>query len=102
MIMFLTNLLDMASESSPDSSPNLTLIYRMITWLALINNGYLLIQMPSPGAVWPAMVMYGLVIFKLLFRIIVPEILNTTVLGPDASTAARKLPGPESFKFVTS
>jgi len=30
------------------------------------------------------------------------ETVNTTVLGPKASTALRRLPSPESLRFVTS
>jgi hypothetical protein len=34
-------------------------------------------------------------------RLMIPEVSKTTILGPVASTAARKLPGPWSFIFVT-
>ena len=91
----------MASASLSVSSPNLTLMYLIITSLALIESGYLLMQIPSPGAVCPAMVIYGLEIVNRLSRVIVPETLNTTIRGPSVSQASRKLPGPESFRFVT-
>ena len=58
--------------------------------------------MPSPGAVCPAMVMQGLEMVSLLCRSMVPETLKTTMRGPSASTAARRLPGPESSRFVTA
>src|SRR3989344_6969118 len=35
-------------------------------------------------------------------RLIIPATLKTTVLGPEAVIAARKLPVPVSFKLVTS
>ena len=40
-------------------------------------------QTPSPGAVWPAMVMYGARMRMRFFRWIVPATLNTTIRGPD-------------------
>ncbi|HSL86834.1 MAG TPA: hypothetical protein VK861_07850 [Bacteroidales bacterium] len=36
------------------------------------------------------------------FNMIVPDTRKTTVLAPDSATAARRLPSPESFRFVTS
>ena len=59
-------------------------------------------HIPSPGAVCPAIVIYGFLIFNALFKSIVPDTLKTTVLGPFASIAALKLPSPESLRFVTS
>src|SRR6266540_3801830 len=35
-------------------------------------------------------------------RVIVPLTRNTTMRGPEASIAARRLPGPESSRLVTS
>ncbi|MNE71514.1 hypothetical protein D3C80_1673940 [compost metagenome] len=40
-------------------------------------------------------------ITSLLFKAIVPEISNTTILGPVASIAALKLPVPASLRLVT-
>jgi hypothetical protein len=48
------------------------------------------------------MVMLGFLILKSLFRSIVPETRHTTVLDPDASTAARRLPSPESSQGAQS
>lgn len=77
----------------------LTRIYRMITLLALILSLPLSV-IPSPGAVCPAMVILP---FEMVTSAsIVPETLNTTVLGPFALTASAKLPGPEALRFVTS
>ena len=59
--------------------------------------------MPFPGAVWPAMGRLELV-GRMMSRdssVMRPETSKTTVRGPEASTAARKLPGPVSFKVVT-
>ena len=39
---------------------------------------------------------------KRFSNLMVPETRKTTVLEPSASTAARKLPGPASFRLVTS
>ena len=36
-----------------------------------------------------------------LFRAMVPETRNTTMRGPLLAQAWRRLPGPESFRFVT-
>ncbi|MCJ7544709.1 MAG: hypothetical protein MUP47_09140 [Phycisphaerae bacterium] len=59
-------------------------------------------QTPPPGAVCPAMVMYGLRMFTSVSRLIVPATRNTTVRGPLPWQAARKLPGPLSARVVTS
>ena len=58
-------------------------------------------QMPSPGAVWPAMVMYGSVIFSGEASVISPPTRKITMRGPLAMQASRKLPGPASFRLVT-
>src|SRR6266508_2701703 len=57
---------------------------------------------PSPGAVWPAIVRYGLRIQSVLRRTIVPPTRNTQVRGPHAWTHARSEPVPESSRFATS
>src|ERR1051326_6700572 len=58
--------------------------------------------MPSPGAVWPAMVIEDLFSTNLLFNWMVPEIPNRIVRGPVAERRpSRKEPGPASFRFVT-
>ena len=62
-----------------------------------------LMQIPSPGAVCPAMVRLGFHILIAVCNSIIPLTLNTTVLGPlKFSQAYLKLPDPESFKLVTS
>ena len=55
-----------------------------------------------PGAVCPATVRNGLPMVTSLFGVIRPATRNTTVRGPVAIRAARKDPGPLSFRFVTS
>src|SRR5271154_7589958 len=60
------------------------------------------ITTPPPGAVCPAMVMYGLEICARDRKVIIPDPRKTQVRGPEASMHARKLPVPESFKLVTS
>src|SRR5262245_29257766 len=57
--------------------------------------------MPSPGAVWPAMVRNGFVTVMFDFNAIVPLTRKTTMRGPSVSHASRRLPGPESLRFVT-
>jgi len=56
--------------------------------------------MPPPGALWPARVRNGSVIASVEASSIVPATAKTTVRGPRASTAARRLPGPASLRFV--
>src|SRR5436190_24329732 len=58
-------------------------------------------QIPSPGDVCPAMVRNGFLTLIGEPRLIRPDTRKITVRGPSASQAARKLPGPESFRFVT-
>ena len=65
-------------------------------------SGNLRRQIPSPGADWPATVMRGFRIRSVDCNLIVPDTLKTTILGPSASTAARRLPGPLSLRFVTN
>jgi len=48
------------------------------------------------------MVINGLVITRLDCTSMVPPVRKTTILGPSVSMAARKLPGPLSFRLVTS
>ena len=60
------------------------------------------IQIPSPGAVCPAIVKLPFFIIKEEVRTIRPDTRNTIVLAPFARIAALKLPGPLSFKLVTS
>jgi hypothetical protein len=45
--------------------------------------------------------MYGFFIVIRLFNFIVPDTSKITTLGPEASQAARRLPGPLSFRLVT-
>jgi hypothetical protein len=56
---------------------------------------------PSPGAVWPATVRYGLSILMDDARVITPATWKTTVRGPVPSSAARSEPGPASASVVT-
>src|ERR1700742_3693234 len=60
------------------------------------------ITIPPPGAVWPAIVMYGFLICMRDLPVIKPDTRKTQVRGPEASRQARKLPLPVSFRFVTS
>ena len=53
-------------------------------------------QTPSPGAVWPAIVIYGARTFIGIFSRITPETLNTTIRAPPVSHASRNVPGPLS------
>ena len=46
--------------------------------------------------------MYGFLICMRDLPVIKPDTRNTQVRGPEASRQARKLPLPESFRFVTS
>jgi len=59
-------------------------------------------QMPSPGAVCPAMVRNGCRTSMRLRTAMVPPVRKTTVRGPLASQAARRLPGPESSRWFTA
>ena len=59
-------------------------------------------QTPSPGAVCPAMVMYGARMRTRFFRWMVPATLNTTMRGPTALHASRNVPGPASSRLVTT
>ena len=56
--------------------------------------------MPSPGAVWPAMVRLFLLMFKSERRSIVPETLKMMVRLA-VPMPVRRLPAPESFRLVT-
>src|SRR4051794_26550350 len=56
----------------------------------------------SPGAVWHAIVRYGLLACTRLSGVISPATRNMQVRGPVPSTHARKLPVPESLRLVTS
>lgn len=58
-------------------------------------------QIPSPGADWPAIVTLPELIFSSDSKEIVPETEKTIILGYFCLIASRKLPGPESFKFST-
>jgi hypothetical protein len=55
---------------------------------------------PGEGALRPSTVMYELLMVMSPARTMVPATSNTTVRLP-AATAARRLPGPASFRFVT-
>jgi hypothetical protein len=57
---------------------------------------------PVPGALWPAMVRKGFFTVIGFRSAIVPDTRNTTMRGPAASHAARRLPGPESFTLSTN
>src|SRR5262245_6269109 len=82
---------------------------RMMSWAPLTHQTP---QSPSgwpfplictpPGDVCPATVRYGVRTRIALFKVIVPLTRNTHVRGPEASIALRRLPGPESSRFVTS
>ena len=76
-------------------------ICRTMTWSAAITRAWFFKQMPSPGAVWPAMVTYGLEMTIDDFKATVPDTRKITVLCPSVSAASRKLPGPQSSRFVT-
>ena len=56
---------------------------------------------PGEGAVCPATVMKGVVTSMGDVNAIVPLTSNTTKRGPLAVIAARRNPGPESFRLVT-
>ena len=59
-------------------------------------------QMPSPGAVCPAMVKNDLLITSGFLSSIVPERSNTIVRGPSAlAIPSRSEPGPSSASVVT-
>ena len=45
--------------------------------------------------------MYGFSTISCSLMVMFPEMSNTTVRGPDCSTAQRRLPSPESLRFVT-
>ncbi len=57
---------------------------------------------PSPGAVCPAIVIYGARIETGVSRRIIPATLNTTIRAPPASQASLKVPGPLSARLVTT
>jgi hypothetical protein len=90
-----------ASPSTPDSSPSRERMKRTTTSSAAISKGWSRSVMPSPGAVWPAMVSRPFVTRSGDFSTMVPETSNTTVRGPAASTPARSEPGPLSPRWVT-
>jgi hypothetical protein len=71
----------------------------MTLWV-FIRVGLPVIKIP-PEEVCPAIVMYGFLIHKSDIRLIIPETVKITTLGPDAVTASLKLSGPESFRLVT-
>ena len=57
-------------------------------------------QIPSPGAVWPAIVMFPFFISSVLFNAIVPDTSNTIIRLP-LFNPSRSEPEPLSFRFVT-
>ena len=59
-------------------------------------------MMTSPGAVWQAIVMYGLEIVYFSDGVMIPATRNTQVRGPLANVQARSEPSPESLRLVTS
>lgn len=92
---------DRESLSAPALSPGRHRMCRTMTLSAAIARAWFFKQMPSPGADWPAMVIYGLVIAIDDFKATVPDTLKITVLGQSVFTASRRLPGPSSLRFVT-
>ncbi|MNL14813.1 hypothetical protein D3C87_1357710 [compost metagenome] len=58
-------------------------------------------QIPSPGAVCPAMVTSPFLICKRLLNFMFPDTSKTIILAPVASIAALKLPTPASLRLVT-
>ena len=83
-------------------SPRRKRINRIMTSCVLIQTVSPATQTPSPGAVCPAIVIYGARIINGDFNRMMPATLNTIVLAPPCSHAQRKLPGPSSFKLVTT
>ena len=57
-------------------------------------------QMPSPGAVCPAIVVFS-GIDNLEARCMVPDVLNMIVRGPVCDRAHLREPSPLSLRFVT-
>ena len=68
----------------------------------LIFSEPLAMQMPSPGADWPAIVMKGCSISRSRSSRMVPATRKTMVRGPAAAIAARSVPGPLSARLVTA
>ncbi len=71
----------------------------MSLWELLNETSRPMMAMPSPGAVWPAMVRL-LATLTAELRWMVPPTSKTTVRLVWA-TASRKEPGPESLRLVT-
>ena len=59
-------------------------------------------QTPSPGALLPSIVIYGARTRIRSFSLMMPATLKTTMRGPPASSASRKLSGPLSSRFFTT
>lgn len=103
MITFWTGvfMLEMASASRLSgsellvASPTLTRSPRMITCEALMRMLAPVIVIPLPGAVCPAIVMFGEDMTTSEDRLMTPPTRKTTMRLPVACRAARKLPGPE-------
>ncbi len=90
-------LMASVSPGIEDLSPGRQRRWRMMmSWVFDMMIPYPLMQMPSPGALCPAMVRKGCLIEIGLNSSMVPETWKTTVRGSFASAAARRLPGPLS------
>ncbi len=101
MMMFPTGF--PPSESSRRIEfPRRKRMWRMTTSCVLTSVVSPLMHTPSPGADCPAIVTKGWLIFTGDFRSMSPATAKTMVRGPEASAASRKLPGPASFRFLTT
>ena len=75
---------------------------RMITLSASRITGYLFRQIPSPGAVCPAMVTFPFCIVRFCCRSMIPLTANTIVRVSDWLSAQRRVPtAPLSASDVT-
>ena len=89
------------STSAPAMSPGRKRRWRTTTSWVRMATDWPRKQMPPPGAVWPATVRNGSVTTTGVSRVTSPPTRKTTVRGPVAATASRKLPGPRSSRVVT-
>src|ERR1700731_1979059 len=80
--------------------------YRTVTSCVVMKNDSLAMFGPpmitSPGAVWHAMVINGLVIRYMEAGVMIPATRKMHVRGPLALVQSRREPAPESFRLVTS
>ena len=86
----------------PPRSPGRKRRWRTMTSCVRMTTSLPRMHTPSPGAPWPSRVRNGDVITTGESSVMSPAIENSTILGPSAVTAARKLPGPESASVVTA